>query len=230
MRVLVVAKAPVAGAVKTRLGADIGMDGAAEVAAAALLDTLRTCAAAFPVTRRHLALAGDLGSAVRGAELEAAVMGWDVFPQQGTGFAERLVHAHATVAGRGDGPVVQIGMDTPQVTAALLLAAADALGDPDEPIAPDAVLGRADDGGWWVLVLRDGRRASPLAEVVMSTPTTYDDTRAALEASGRRVAGTAVLRDVDTVADADEVAAAAPDGAFAAAWSRLRTPETPLRT
>lgn len=226
-RVLVVAKAPVPGEVKTRLGADIGMAVAAEVAAAALLDTLRACASAYPRTRRHLALAGDLTSALRGREIAAALAGWDVFPQQGAGFAERLVHAHATVAGRGDGPVVQIGMDTPQVTADLLLAAADALGDPDAPTAPDAVLGRADDGGWWVLVLRDSRAAAPLSDVAMSTPTTYDDTRAALEASGLRVTGTAVLRDVDTLADADEVAAAAPSGAFAAAWGRLRPPENP---
>ena len=37
---LVVAKAPVAGRVKTRLGAEVGMAAAAELAAASLLDTL----------------------------------------------------------------------------------------------------------------------------------------------------------------------------------------------
>jgi glycosyltransferase A (GT-A) superfamily protein (DUF2064 family) len=220
-RVLVVAKAPVPGAVKTRLGADIGLAAAAEVAAAALLDTLRACAAAFPTARRHLALAGDLGPAVRGAEIEAALVGWDVFPQEGDGFAERLVHAHTTVAGRGGGPVVQIGMDTPQVTPDLLVAAAAALTDPREEAA-DAVLGRADDGGWWVLVLRDARRALPLAGVAMSTPQTYDDTRAALVAAGLRVAGTSVLVDVDTVDDADLVAAQAPTGLFAEVWGDLR--------
>ena len=53
----------------------------------------------------------------------------------------------------------------------------------------------------------------------MSAPTTYDDTRGALMAAGRRVVSTAVLRDVDTVTDADAVAlTAAPDGQFAAAW------------
>jgi glycosyltransferase A (GT-A) superfamily protein (DUF2064 family) len=221
-RVLVVAKAPVAGAVKTRLGADIGLAEAAEVAAASLLDTLQACAAAFPSGRRHLALAGDLATAVRGAELEEALVDWHVFAQEGDGFAERLVHAHAVVAGRGEGPVVQIGMDTPQVTTELLRAAADALGEPDGAGAHDGVLGPADDGGWWVLCLRDGRAAAPLATVPMSTPTTYDDTWRALEAAGLRLAVTSVLSDVDTVSDADVVAALAPDGRFAEVWGRLR--------
>ena len=44
-RILVIAKAPVPGLAKTRLGAAVGMDVAAELAAAALLDTVRTCAA-----------------------------------------------------------------------------------------------------------------------------------------------------------------------------------------
>ncbi len=41
------AKAPVAGRVKTRLGADVGMAYAAELAAAALLDSLDACADGF---------------------------------------------------------------------------------------------------------------------------------------------------------------------------------------
>lgn len=222
MRALVVAKAPVAGDVKTRLGADIGVQGAAEVAAASLLDTLRACAAAFGPDRCHLALSGDLDSAVRGVEVTAALEGWTVFAQEGSGFAERLVHAHAVVASRGEGPVVQIGMDTPQVTPDLLLAAGAALDDPAGTGSADAVLGRAADGGWWVLTLRDGRAAAPLADVVMSTPTTYDDTLRALQGAGLRVVGTEVLRDVDTVADADTVAAEAPDGLFAQVWADLR--------
>ena len=81
------------------------------------------------------------------------------------------------------------------------------------------MLGPADDGGWWVLALRDPARAAALVGVPMSTPTTYDDTRAALEAAGLRVGDTATLRDVDTVADADVVAASAPDSRFARAWT-----------
>ncbi|GEP40054.1 hypothetical protein NPS01_37170 [Nocardioides psychrotolerans] len=207
MKVLVLAKAPVAGRVKTRLGADVGLDRAADLAAAALLDTIAAGSAA--TDHRHLALDGDLAAAVRGDELREALAGWTITPQRGDGFAERLVNAHLDA---GPGVVVQIGMDTPHASAADLRAAADALG------GDDVVLGPALDGGWWVLVRRDVSAAAPLAEVEMSTPTTYDDTLAALRASGLRVVTTVALRDVDTVADADAVAALAPGTRFARAW------------
>src|SRR5690349_472622 len=113
-RLLLTAKAPVAGQAKTRLGAVTGMGAAADLAAAALLDTIDACAAAF--SSCHLALAGDLAEAERTEELRAALAGWDVFAQVGETFAERLAHAHDHVGG----PVVQIGMDTPQVTPARL--------------------------------------------------------------------------------------------------------------
>lgn len=217
-RGLVVAKAPVAGQVKTRLGAEIGLDVAAEVAAASLLDTLAACTAAFGPGGCHLALAGDLAGAVRGGSIRTALRGWTVFPQRGEGFAERLVNAHADVAARASGPVVQIGMDTPQVTPEHLVASAAALGE-DEL---DAVLGPAPDGGWWVLALRDPHAAAPLSSVAMSTPRTYVDTRDALRASGLRVGATTELRDVDTVADGEAVSVAVPDGEFARRWVAVR--------
>ncbi len=218
VRALVVAKAPVPGQVKTRLGAEIGMARAAEVAAASLLDTLAACTAAFGAAQCHLALAGDLTEAVSEAAIRAAMGGWTVFPQRGSGFAERLVHAHADLAARGPGAVVQIGMDTPQVTAAQLADSAAPL----EQEEVDAVLGPAPDGGWWVLALRDPHAASPLGRVAMSTPHTCLDTRRALEAAGLRVGTTAELRDVDTVADGDAVVALAPHGHFARSWRAWR--------
>lgn len=212
MRALVVAKAPVAGRVKTRLGADVGLERAAELAAAALLDTVEVCTTAYGAARCHLALDGDLSVAVDAAALLDATRGWTVHPQRGDGFDERLAAAHADVAAGGPGPVLQVGMDTPQVTTALLAQVEAGLAD------HDAVLGPAEDGGWWVLALRDPASAAVLAGVPMSTPTTHDDTRAALRAHGLAVAGAAVLRDVDTLADAEAVALAAPGSRFARAW------------
>lgn len=211
-RMLVVAKAPVPGRVKTRLGDTVGTWAAAEVATAALLDTLDACTTAAGPGGCHLALAGDLADAVAGDDLTAALDGWRVTPQHGDGFGERLAHAHAD----GPGPVVQIGMDTPQVDARALLAVAASLTD------HDAVLGPAADGGWWVLGLRDPRHAAVLTGVPMSSPETYDATLAALRGQGLDVATTAVLRDVDDESDADAVACAAPDTRFARAWAGVR--------
>ena len=212
-RVLVLAKAPAAGRVKTRLGADIGMDAAAEVAAAALLDTLAAGRGAVGAERCVLALDGELPDATRGAELVRATAGWTVYPQRGDGFAERLVNAHLDLPGVG--PVVQVGMDTPQLRPADLLAVVAAL-DEDS-----AVLGPAVDGGWWVLGLRDPGNARILSCVAMSTSATHEDTRQALVEAGLSVGATPTMRDVDTVVDAALVAALAPGTHFARAWAAL---------
>jgi glycosyltransferase A (GT-A) superfamily protein (DUF2064 family) len=214
-RVLVVAKAPVAGRVKTRLGAEIGMATAAHVAAAALLDTMTTCRDAFGPDACLLALSGDFADAVRGDELTRAANGWSVARQRGSTFGERLGNAHLDVA--PGGTVVQVGMDTPQLTAAMLIDVAAVADD------HDAVLGPAVDGGWWVLALRRPTAARSLHDVAMSTPTTYDDTRRALVGEGLDVGVAATLRDVDTVADADAVAAVVPGSHFAEAWRGARS-------
>ncbi len=208
-RVLVVAKAPVAGVVKTRLGATVGMAAAARLAAAALLDTVRAAIEAVGPDRCVLALDGDLALGERGDELAAAAAGWVVVPQRGEGLGERLAAAHHDA---GPGPLVQVGMDTPQVTPALLAEVAAGLD------TAGAVLGAATDGGWWVLALRDPRDAQVLRGVSMSTDTTGAATLDALVGSGLTVGAAASLRDVDTAEDAAAVAALAPDTEFAAAW------------
>ncbi|WP_328528357.1 DUF2064 domain-containing protein [Nocardioides sp. NBC_00368] len=211
--VLLVAKAPVPGLVKTRLAAEIGETAATAVAAASLLDTIEACTLAVGPERCRLALSGDVSAGFRAVEIESAIAGWTVTPQRGKGLGERLANAHADVAG----PVVQIGMDTPQVTPARLLAVAAGLD------AADAVLAPAEDGGWWALALRDPSAAAALREVPMSTPETYAATRAALEALGLRVAAGERLRDVDHLADVAPVAAAAPGTRFAAAAAEIAT-------
>lgn len=218
-RVLVMAKAPVSGRVKTRLGRDVGMDEAARLAAAALLDTLDACTKGFNADHCHLALDGDLSSAIEEELIRQALTGWSVQEQRGDTFVARLVNAHADLAAAAVGPVVQIGMDTPQVTPRLLRAVVTALTEGDE--ATDVVLGPAPDGGWWVLGLRDAAHAALLSGVTMSTPTTYADSHGALSSTGLRVATAATLRDVDTVRDAVVVAHDAPNSRFAAYWATV---------
>ena len=210
LRVLVMAKAPVPGVSKTRLAATIGDEAAAEVAAAALLDTLAAAAEAVGPQACVLALAGDLDDGAATAEVRAALTGWTVVPQRGEGFDQRLANAHHDA---GPGPVLQVGMDTPQMTATHLLGAGSALG------THDTVLGAAEDGGWWVLGRRDPAAAEALRGVEMSTGTTYDDTREALLGRGLSVSPTTVLYDVDEYDDAVAVAQQAPHTRFARTWA-----------
>ncbi|HUQ58223.1 TIGR04282 family arsenosugar biosynthesis glycosyltransferase [Lentzea sp.] len=201
---LVMAKSPVPGQVKTRLCPPLTPEEAADVAAASLLDTLEAVLGtpgAVPV----VALAG----VVRREDVREALAECVVIPQRGQTFAERLVNAHADIARFGM-PVLQIGMDTPQVTPELLASCAE---------FEEAALGFALDGGWWALGLRDPLRARVLQDVPMSQPDTGTRTFEALQES--RVRNLPMLSDVDTMADASAVAAQVPGSRFAAALTRI---------
>lgn len=207
--VLVVAKAPVPGLAKTRLSPAVSPEQAADIAAAALLDTLDAVLATTR-TRPVVALTGDLDAARRSAELRAVLRHTTVVPQRGADFAARLANAHADAAAFG-APVFQIGMDTPQVTSGLLDECVDALH------AVDAVLGFATDGGWWSLGLRDGRQADALRGVPMSRGDTGVLTVAALRLRGLDTRLLPELSDVDDMGTAVEVAAGLPGSRFAGA-------------
>lgn len=209
---LVVAKAPIPGQVKTRLAATVGDDVAADIATAALLDTLEAVAEA-PFAARVLALTGDLERAVSADEIRQCLRGFHVIEQRGRSFAERLVRAHADAAAvSGHAPILQIGMDTPQVTAELLTRCARRLGS-----AP-AVLGPARDGGWWVLGVRDAAMAACLIDVPMSQSQTGALTAAALTRAGATVSYVEELTDIDTIDDMATVRAAChPASRFARA-------------
>ncbi|MET7761059.1 DUF2064 domain-containing protein [Streptomyces sp. NPDC005393] len=201
--VLVIAKEPVAGRVKTRLTPPYTPADAASLAEAALADTLHAVLR-MPARRRVLALDGGTGPWLPS--------GIEVVAQCDGGLDERLAAAFAGC----QGPTLLIGMDTPQITPGLL---APALG-PDGWRDCDAWFGPAADGGFWALGL-----AQPdpwlLRGVPMSTATTGAAQRRRLTDAGLRVRDLPVLRDIDTADDAGHVAAAAPGGRFALTLARL---------
>jgi glycosyltransferase A (GT-A) superfamily protein (DUF2064 family) len=199
---LVVAKAPVPGLAKTRIAATVGDALAAELAAAALLDTLETIAAVgWPVV---VAMTGDLGQAVRSDEIVEALSGVRVISQRGDGLAARLAHAHADADG-GHG-VVQVGMDTPQLTVRDYLDAGGMVR------AGARVMGPAADGGWWLLGLPEPGDASALLDVGMSLHDTAEQTERALG----EVVRLRVVRDMDVWDDARAIAADIPCARVAA--------------
>jgi uncharacterized protein len=200
--VLVLAKAPEPGRVKTRLCPPCTPSQAAAIAAAALADTLQAAAGADRVV---LALDGRM----------RPPPGITVVRQRGNGLGDRI---GAAFLAAGPGPILQIGMDTPQAHARLLESCLSELD------SVDAVLGPAEDGGWWALGLHDPRHAGLLRGVPMSTPDTGRRTLAALRGAGLRVRMLPRLRDVDEWADALAVADLAPAGRFAAAVAAVGVP------
>jgi uncharacterized protein len=173
-----VAKAPVAGKVKTRLCPPCTPEEAAEIATALLLDTAASAAATgHDVWCVHLGDPAGQERAQRGADL-----------------GERLAGAQADLHGRGYDRVVLLGADCPTVEPALLAAAVAALD------GADVVLGPARDVGY-TLIGTAVPRPEVLVDVEMSTPRVLADTLARAEAAALRVALVAERHDLDTVAD-----------------------------
>ncbi|MGI8710864.1 MAG: TIGR04282 family arsenosugar biosynthesis glycosyltransferase [Acidimicrobiales bacterium] len=204
VHVLVVAKQSLPGRVKTRLIPGFGAEGAAALASAALADTLE---AALACRADHVVVAFD------GDPTGIVPDGIEVTAQRSGDFPTRLAGAWADAGGPG----IQIGMDTPQVTATDLDQAMDALAKP----GTDAVLGLADDGGWWAIGLH-----APVPGLFSGIATSRSDTgtrqRDRLVELGLATSMLAPMRDVDTPADADAVAALAPSSHFARVLGELR--------
>jgi glycosyltransferase A (GT-A) superfamily protein (DUF2064 family) len=199
---LILAKRPDPGRAKTRLIPAFGPEGSAALAAAALADTF-DAARASGADRVVVSFDGD-PSGVVPDDLE-------VVPQRQGDLADRLAGAWTAV----DGPALQIGMDTPQVTGRDL---ADAFGALEAP-GTDAVLGMADDGGWWAIGL--SQPADVFAGIVTSRADTGRRQRDRLRELGLATSLLATFRDVDLPADVAAVAAAAPGTRFAQVAAEL---------
>lgn len=181
---MVIAKTPEVGRVKTRLCPPLSLEQACDVAWACLLDTLDTVAS-VPAARHVLVLDGEPGPWIPDI--------FEVIAQRGNGLAERLAAAFSDVADAG----IVIAMDTPQVTIQHLSAGLRSLTH-----GADAVLGLADDGGYWVIGLRRGVDVTAVFEnVPMSTSQTGAAQRRQLDLLGLRTTMLPAHRDIDTMED-----------------------------
>ncbi|MGW8564829.1 TIGR04282 family arsenosugar biosynthesis glycosyltransferase [Isoptericola sp. NPDC055881] len=196
--IVVLAKAPVPGRVKTRLTSRLTPEQAADVAAAALADTCEAVAA----------LPGEHVLVLDGVPGPWVPPGFTVLPQRPGGLDRRLAGAFGDVLASHPGPAFLVGMDTPQLGP--LLPRVDLAGH-------DAVLGLAPDGGYWAIGLRAPDPALFL-DVPMSVPTTGAAQLARLRSHGLSVGLLPQLRDVDEPDDAEAVARAAPGTRFARRW------------
>ena len=198
--VIVLAKECVPGRVKTRLTPPFAPEEAAALAAASLADTLETVRG----VRADRYLLWFDGTAPEGT-------GFEVGPQPAGGLDERIAAAFDAV----DDRAVLVGMDTPQLDAAVLQSVLD-------DVDADAWFGRATDGGFWALGLDPlPGRGDLVRGVPMSTAHTGAEQLLRLHGAGLRVRQLPELTDVDHVADARVAAAEAPSSRFAALLAQL---------
>ncbi|GGE88142.1 TIGR04282 family arsenosugar biosynthesis glycosyltransferase [Massilia psychrophila] len=188
--IIIFAKAPVPGQVKTRLAPALGLDGAANLAIRMLQHTVNNAVqvALGPV---ELCCAPDR----RHAQFQLAVAAHAVqLSEQGDGdLGERM--ARATQRGLQRFPrVVLIGTDAPRIDADVLRAAAMALHEHDAVFAPAA------DGGYVLVGLS---RSAPqlFSGVDWSTPQVMQQTRERIAALGLATCELPTLHDVDEPAD-----------------------------
>jgi rSAM/selenodomain-associated transferase 1 len=190
-RVVVFARAPALGRVKTRLARDVGDARALDVyraLGAAVLSSL-TADPSRPYTVAVRVTPDDACDDVR-----AWVPGADAYEPQGDGdLGARLVRATDDAFARGHRAVVLVGTDCPAVTDARVREALRALD------GCDAALGPARDGGYYLLGLA---QPLPVFEgVPWSTDGVAEATRARLRAAGASWAELATEVDVDTADD-----------------------------
>jgi rSAM/selenodomain-associated transferase 1 len=192
MKVVVFAKAPLAGHVKTRLAPALGAAGAAELHRRLVRRTLRTAIGA-DVGSVELCCAPDARhgffadcAAEHGVELTA----------QGPGdVGERMARAFDRAA-----PAVLIGSDCPALESADIAAAARALDRADVALVP------AEDGGYVLIALR-APAPGVFADIAWGASDVLLRTRARIAALGMSSAELASLWDVDRPADLERIAA-----------------------
>lgn len=188
-RALVVAKAPVPGQVKTRLAPLLGPHGAAMLARAMLLDVLDGC-------RAEVDEVGVLHARADERSSLAALLGDGglVVLQEGTGLeAALLTGMRRTLAERET--ALLVSADVPGIPAGSLRRAIAAL-----DAGSDVVLGPGDDGGYWLVAMREPH-AAPFARIPWSTADVLTVTLERCREARLEVALVERWRDIDTPAD-----------------------------
>ena len=192
MHCTIIAKAPVAGLVKTRLCPPCSAEQAARVAAAALADTFDVVASVARAAGVRTVLLLD------GMPQPWMPTNFEIVHQRGDGLAERLCNGFADL-----GAGVIVGMETPSVAGAL----ADGI---DAVRRGLDVIGLATDGGYWMIGLSEAGVQLGTAAfdgVPMSQSNTGLSQLGRLHSLGRAVRTLPVARDLDTFDDLVAVAA-----------------------
>lgn len=200
---LIFAKWPQTGRVKTRLSPPLSLDEATALYRCMLQDTI-DATRNLPGVKRMLFFAaeGDRTADFRGVAPDAAI-----FRQQGDDLGERLVNAFGTAFGAGCRSALAIGTDSPHMPSERISTALSLLHEE----GADAVFGPSEDGGYYLVGMKKMQR-----ELFRDIPWS---SRGVLEASlsraaslGLRVSLLPAGFDLDTVDDLKRLAAREDDG------------------
>lgn len=189
-RIVIFAKAPVAGLAKTRLIPALGAQGAARLAAA-LLSHAVAQALASGVGPVELCVTPAPPDPLWSGLAPQATLNWS---DQGDGdLGARMARAAQRALSAGE-PVLLMGTDCPELTAGRIREAAASL------IAADATLVPAFDGGYVLLGLNRFDTCL-FAGIAWSTATVAQETQRRVEQLGWSLRTLPTLHDIDEPAD-----------------------------
>lgn len=192
--VLVMAKAPRPGEVKTRLQPLLGPEGCARLQAA-LLRRVAAWAHAVAPGAAFVAYAPDDGLE---ETLGLVPAGIDLFAQEGEDLGERLAAASARVLSMHPGPLLVVGTDLATLSAQHARAALEDLAD-----GCDVCFGPAFDGGYYLVALAAPQpRLFDLPRDAWGGPGVLELSLQAAATAGLSLGMLRGERDLDTPADA----------------------------
>ncbi len=188
---VVFARYPVPGRVKTRLAARIGPEAAARLYEAFVRD-LAARFSASPFAVRWAVAPPDPGFAAHfGLAPEACR------EQLGEDLGARMLQAFRSELGGGPAPVVLVGSDLPQLSATRVVEAFSHLG------SADVVLGPACDGGYYLIAMREPHDL--FSGIAWSTASVCGATEARAASLGLSVVRLEADFDVDESDDLDRL-------------------------
>jgi rSAM/selenodomain-associated transferase 1 len=184
----VMAKAPRAGKVKTRLAPALGFDGSAAINVCFLRDTTRNIAGVSGAA--GLVCYTPVGDEAAFDELLPE--GFALIAQRGDAFGERLLAAAEDILACGFGAVCLIDSDSPTLPTKALAMAVEELAKPGDRV----VLGGSDDGGYYLIGLKRAHK-EPFERITWSTASVYAETVERCREAGIELVELPVWYDVD---------------------------------
>ena len=188
---VVAAKQPERGKVKTRIGSALGDAQAAEVYGCALLDTLSLVLSISDVTHALSYAPATDDARCYFADIAPTFL---LMPQRGATLGERLNHTLTRLLTRLS-PIVVIGSDSPDLPAAFITRAFNLLRD-----GTDVVLGPASDGGYYLIGMKS-MQPTLFERIDWSTEAVAQQTRERAEEAELNLVELPQWHDLDTVAD-----------------------------
>ena len=144
----VMTKAPRAGQVKTRLVPPLSPEEAAQLNICFLRDTAAAIAKACGTSARGVGVYTPLGA--EAVYIDILPGDFELLPQRGDGFGERLALATEDLFQCGFASVCLIDSDSPTVAADVHAEAVEMLSKPGDRV----VLGPSDDGGYYLIGMK----------------------------------------------------------------------------